>query len=175
MKYIEAPDNLLIERLDQLVFETRTAAKAAVDEVGNETLRRILREIPHFPGHVSDELEGWWFVFHHNLTALVWDSLIDYECDCENLERLDVLCSEIVQITEILLKRNPKEGLQLRWFTCSECGHEMQLYTYSEIEDTRLSTGNEKDSRSNAKCVYEFMHKSHLCTYCWNKFIVEGK
>lgn len=73
---------------------------------------------------------------------------------------------------EMVIKAMNIPGCELRYFTCANCGAELQLYTYSDIEDTRKSTGCEAD-RFNTRAVYEFMHQSHFCDACWQNCIYD--
>lgn len=175
MNYNEAPTNLLKLRLNRLVTDSKIAADRLIEESSDPVLCSVLRTYKNQPitTDVGDPLKQ--FIRYHNLATLIWDCFSDETIPSGAMAELDSIYAQIRHVTEILIDRMQPEGLQLRWFTCAECGHEMQLYTYSDIEDTRLSTGNEKDKDNNARCVYEFMHKSHLCEYCWSKFIVRGE
>lgn len=173
MKYTEAPTNLLKLRINRLISDSKFVADRLIEESSDPVLCSVLRTYNNNPSVDHDTLTQ--TIWYHNLATLIWDCFSDETIPSGAMAELDSIYAQIRQVAEILIDRMQPEGLQLRWFTCAECGHEMQLYTYSDIEDTRLSTGNEKDKDNNARCVYEFMHKSHLCRYCWSKFIVKGE
>lgn len=171
MKYTEAPTNLLERRLSRLLINSKEAVAQAMSETKNPVFYNVLKDYKAQPLEPSFDDTVKKTVWYYNSAKLVWDSFPDYE----NMSELESVFDQILTVSEILLDRMKPEGLQLRWFTCPECGHEIQMYTYSDIEDTRLSTGNEKDKNSNPAFVYEFMHMSHLCADCWYKFIVKGE
>ena len=125
----------------------------------------------------------------YNAASLLIDALDSLypEGDDDRLCDLRGYSYSLASAAESLINKVGDSELKLRLFACPKCGHEIQMYTYDDTEDTRLTQSGlfipdeddlykTKDEKFiNTKAVYEFMHVSHLCDGCWQHFVCKGE
>ena len=181
----ELPLSLLLERCTYVVHEAHSLASRYYSITSNVLLRHLLDSFVK-----GTDLPDYWPDFSlenaisaYNSASLFADAIDSYWPDSDDTHILElrehadtVMCATMAYIDKV-----GKQGLQLRVFTCSKCGHEVQLYTYYDKEDDCATPSgliipkNYGKDAVNTTRVYEFMHESHLCDGCWQYFVCEGE
>lgn len=186
----ELPLSLLSDRFYGIRDEAHSIAVRMRATTFDRQLSKLLANFMQCMGGVpSSEDDLVLPIRAYNAASLFADALDslypDSEDDsvCELMEYADA----ITGTAGCVINRVGDPELKLRWFACPKCGHEIQMYTYDDTEDTRLTPSGllipdesdgykTKDEKFiNTKAVYEFMHVSHLCDGCWQHFVCEGE